>query len=81
MKWTLATEAYMKLKPTQSFKESGFITRPSSAYLKAATHPKLRSLSQNSLGYVSKCHNMEQKKDNTKHVVGSPKTAKVTAYK
>jgi hypothetical protein len=61
----------MKLTPIQSFKDSGFITRPTSVFLKGATDPQLCSLSQNSLGYVSKCHNMEQKKDNTKHVFGS----------
>jgi hypothetical protein len=61
----------MKLTSTQSFKDSGFITRPSSLFLKGAKDPKLCTLSQNSLGYVTKCHDMEQNKDNTKHVVGS----------
>ena len=61
----------MKLTPIQSFKDSGFITRPSSQFLKGATDPKLCSLPQNSLGYVTKCHSMKQKKDTTKYVVGS----------
>jgi hypothetical protein len=53
--------------------------RPSSLFLKGAMDPKLCSLSQNSSGYVTKCHNMEQKKDNTKHMDDSRITAEVTA--